>query len=149
MSIEFSVVTDTATLAIFDLKAIRHRVSDSFDWWSIQSDEISEKNEGNIAFLNLGEDGRYKVKVEDSLLDPSGGIYLKVPSGRVFVGAGEDTSGGGLEPDGSSTIQGEFLSLEAGSYYMSYKVESGVICLAFSSSSKFSNDLTDSIRLAI
>jgi len=88
MSIEFSVVADTATLAIFDLKAIRHRVSDSFDWWSIQSDEISEMNEGNIAFLNLGEDGRYKVKVEDSLLDPSGGIYLKVPSGRVFVGAG-------------------------------------------------------------
>ncbi|WP_416457234.1 DUF6386 family protein [Pseudomonas sp. LFS097] len=42
MSVEFSVVTDTATLAIFDLKAIRHRVSDSFDWWSIQSDEISE-----------------------------------------------------------------------------------------------------------
>lgn len=149
MSIEFSVVTDTATLAIFDLQAIRHRMSDTFDWWSIQSDEISEINKGNIAFLNLGEDGRYQVKIEENLSDPSGGIYLKVPSGRVFVGAGEDTSGGGLEPDDSNAVQGEFISLETGSYYMSYKVESGVICLAFSPSSKFSNELTDSVRLTI
>lgn len=95
MAIEFDVVTDTATLAVFDLQAIRHRTSDTFDWWSIQSDEISEMNEGNIAFLNLGADGRYQVKVVDSLVAPSGGVYLKVPSGQVFIGAGEDTSGGG------------------------------------------------------
>lgn len=53
MSIEFSVVTDTATLAIFDLQAIRHRMSDTFDWWSIQGDEISEMNKGNIAFFKF------------------------------------------------------------------------------------------------
>ncbi|MCO7058155.1 DUF6386 family protein [Pseudomonas juntendi] len=147
MAIEFDVVTDTATLAVFDLQAIRHRTSDTFDWWSIQSDEISEMNEGNIAFLNLGADGRYQVKIVDNLVAPSGGVYLKVPSGQVFIGAGEDTSGGGLEPDGSDAVQGEFISLEAGSYYMGYKVEDGGICLAFSPSNKFRNALTDSIRL--
>ncbi|WP_079228075.1 DUF6386 family protein [Pseudomonas putida] len=146
---EFTVVTDTATLAIFDMQAIRHRVADTFDWWSIQSDEILEVNAGNIAFLNLGEDGKYQVKIVDQLEAPSGGVYLKVPSGRVFIGAGEDTSGGGLEPDGSDSVQGEFYDVEAGNYLMSYKVEGEAICLAFSPSSKSTNTFTDSVRLVI
>jgi len=146
---EFTVVTDTATLAIFDRQAIRHRVADTFDWWSIQSDEILEVNAGNIAFLNLGEDGKYQVKIVDQLEAPSGGVYLKVPSGRVFIGAGEDTSGGGLEPDGSDSVQGEFYDVEAGNYLVSYKVEREAICLAFSPSSKSTNAFTDSVRLAI
>ncbi|PVZ32483.1 hypothetical protein N430_05260 [Pseudomonas sp. CC120222-01a] len=106
-------------------------------------------NEGNIAFLNLGEDGKYQVKIVEQLDAASGGIYLKVPTGRVFVGAGEDTSGGGLEPDGSGSVQGFFHDIEAGNYLMSYKVEKGVIFLASSPSSESANRFTDSIRLAI
>ncbi|WP_082056746.1 DUF6386 family protein [Pseudomonas sp. 10-1B] len=149
MAIEFSIVTDTATLAVFDLQAIRHRVDDTFDWWSIQVDEILEVNEGNIVFLNLGKDGRYKVKIMDSIIGPNGGVNLKFPSGRVFVGAGEDTSGGGLEPDSSDAVQGQFISLEAGYYYMTYKVEGEAICLAFVQSNISSNAFKDSIRVSV
>ena len=148
MDIEFSVVTDTATLAVFDLQAMQHRLSDTFDWWSIQSDEVLEMKRGNIAFLNLGGDGRYQIKIVDSLIGPSGGVHLKVPSGRVFVGAGEDTSGGGLEPDGSDAMQGQFITLEVGSYYMSYKVDDGAICLAFSKADVSNNSFVDSVRIS-
>jgi hypothetical protein len=57
---EFSVVTDTATVAVFDLEAIRHRMNDTADWWSIAEDEILEVNQGNIAFLGLG--GRWGIR---------------------------------------------------------------------------------------
>lgn len=149
MAIEFAVITDTATLAVFDVQAIRHRVADTFDWWSIQSDEILEVNAGNIAFLNLSEDGKYEVNIVDQLEAPSGGVYLKVPTGRVFIGAGEDTSGGGLEPDDSDSVQGEFHDIEAGNYLMSYKIEGKAVFLAFSPSSKSTNVFTDSVRLVI
>lgn len=51
---KYSVVTDTSTIAVFDLEAIRHRMNDTADWWSIADDEILEVNQGNIAFLGLG-----------------------------------------------------------------------------------------------
>ncbi|MFJ4434520.1 DUF6386 family protein [Pseudomonas sp. NPDC089395] len=147
MELEFTVVTDTATLAIFDLQAIRHRITDTFDWWSIQSDELFEMNEGNIAFLNLGEDGKYLVRVLNDITSPMGGAFLKVPSGVVFVGAGEDTTGGDLEPDGSDAVQGAFVNLAVGSYYVKYGYDEGAICLAFTPSTDSQNDFSDSIRL--
>lgn len=54
MTQKFSVITDTATVVIFDLKAVRHRISDTPDWWSIVQDEILETNSGNIAFFECG-----------------------------------------------------------------------------------------------
>ncbi|WP_414156716.1 DUF6386 family protein [Pseudomonas sp. BNK-30] len=147
MTTEFSVITDTATLAIFDLGAIRHRMSDTFDWWSIQRDEIYEMNEGNIAFLNLVEDGKYVVKVLDDLPGALGSLFLSVPSGRVFIGAGEDTTGGDLEPDISDAIQGAFIDLAPGNYQMSYAAECGVIKLSFACADSHRNNFSDSIRL--
>ncbi|WP_373275999.1 DUF6386 family protein, partial [Serratia marcescens] len=57
MNKTFSFTTDTATLSIFDLVSLNHRVSDDADWWSIPEDELEEVNKGNVLFLNLGEDG--------------------------------------------------------------------------------------------
>ncbi|WP_442109123.1 DUF6386 family protein [Pseudomonas sp. NUPR-001] len=145
----FSVVTDTATLVVFDLQAIQHRIDDTCDWWSIQVDELLEMNEGNIAFLNVGGDGRYQVKIQEDLLREFGGVYLKFPSGRVFIGAGEDATGGGLEPDGSDAIQGVFLDFEIGSYYMKYKVEGEAICLAFSPSTRSYNEFASPVRFTV
>jgi len=59
---EFSVFTDTATLSVFDIDAVKHRVPDSLDWGTIEENEILEVNKGNIAFLGLGADGDYIVR---------------------------------------------------------------------------------------
>lgn len=95
MNKEFLVGTDTATIVVFDLKAIKHRVSDAPDWWSIKQDELHELNQGNIAFFNVGQDGSYSVSVAEDIAEEDGSLYLSFPSGKVFIGAGEDTTGGG------------------------------------------------------
>lgn len=85
MSKEFSFFTDTATMAIFDLAAIKHRISDTSDWWSIEEDEIDEVNKGNIAFLDLGSDGSYVVKIQEEVDDEDGSLNLSFPTGQVFI----------------------------------------------------------------
>ncbi|HHK8077636.1 TPA: DUF6386 family protein, partial [Serratia marcescens] len=116
MNKTFSFTTDTATLSIFDLVSLNHRVSDDADWWSIPEDELEEVNKGNVLFLNLGEDGQYTVRVVDNISENYKSLFFNVPSGKVFVGAGEDTSGGDLEPDGSDYMSGVFLILDIGNY---------------------------------
>lgn len=147
MNVEFVMFTDTATLAVFDLKAIKHRLSDTFDWWSLQEDELLEMNNGNIAFLNLGNDGQYRVRLVENLPDVEAGFFIKVPSGEVFVGAGEDTTGGDLEPDGSQAIQGGFIKLSKGNYFVKYERVGDLISLAFLPSSMGENNFMDSIRV--
>ncbi len=147
MTLEFHLHTDTATLAVFDMHAIRHRLDDTCDWWSLPHDELLETNAGTIAFLNLPSDGTYQVRVQALLTDADGSVHLRVPSGQVFIGAGEDTTGGGLEPDGSDVIQGQFITLDKGTYCMRYKGEAGIIHLSFAPSGTCCNHLTDPIRL--
>ncbi|WP_265434768.1 DUF6386 family protein [Aeromonas salmonicida] len=107
----FSISTDTATLSVFDLDAIKHRVSDTADWWSLPEDEVEEVNRGNIIFIGLGDDGVYEINVTDHIISPDVTLLLRAPSGAIFIGAGEDTSGGDLEPDSSASISGRVLSL--------------------------------------
>ncbi len=144
---EFSIFTDTATLSIFDLGAIKHRVSDAPDWWSIVEDEILEINKGNVAFLGLGDDGSYTIKVLDSIENAAGTLNLHFPSGKVFIGAGEDTSGGDLEPDGSDVIQGETLDFAPGHYSMGFARAGNTIELCFTLTSEKHNAIKEPIRL--
>ncbi|MCQ2999940.1 DUF6386 family protein [Pseudomonas syringae] len=144
---EFSIFTDTATLSIFDLGAINHRVSDAPDWWSIVEDEILEINEGNIAFLGLGDDGSYTIRVLDSIENAAGTLNLHFPSGKVFIGAGEDTSGGDLEPDESDVIQGEILDFALGHYSMRFARAGNTIALCFTLTSEKHNTIKEPIRI--
>lgn len=112
------MVTDTATLCLYDLAALKHRLEDTSDWWSIPVDELAEANAGHCLFLNLGADGVYEVEwsledvEEDS--DPDDGAerekvyHLQVPSGHVYLGAADDVTGGELEPD--ETCEGVLFS---------------------------------------
>jgi len=118
VTLEFHLHTDTATLAIFDTQAIRHRLDNTCDWWSLPHDELLEINAGAIAFLNLSSDGTYPIRVQASLTNEEGSVYLRVPSGQVFIGAGEDTTVGGLEPDGSDVNRGQFITLDKGTCCM-------------------------------
>lgn len=147
MDKQFSFTTDTATLSIFDLFSLKHRISDAPDWWSIPEDEIDEINKGNVLFLNLGSDGDYTVKIHDDIDGNYGSLFLKVPSGKVYVGAGEDTSGGDIEPDGSDYMSGVFLDLEPGFYEVKFKKEDDNVILSLIKGVGSANNIKDLIRL--
>lgn len=72
-------------------------------------------------------------------------MHLQFPSGQVFVGAGEDTTGGDLEPDFSDAIQGEIISFHPGSYLMKFKKIDNVLELAFYPPDN--NNFKESVRL--
>lgn len=144
---EFSVVTDTAAIAVFDLEAIRHRMADAPDWWSIAEDEILEVNQGTIVFLGLGEDGEFDIRISEDLQDEKYALNIYFPSGQIFIGAGEDTTGGGLEPDGSAAIQGRIMAIEPGIYTIKVKKINKTVLLSFSKSLNRRNTRSQSIRL--
>lgn len=147
MNKKFLFATDTATLSIFDLNSLKHRIGDDADWWSIPADEIDEINKGNVIFLNLGEDGDYSLEIQDDIDDFSGLLSLKVPSGKVYIGAGEDTSGGDLEPDGSDYMSGIFLDLKPGYYEVKFKRENKKIILTLIAGGNGSNNINELVRL--
>ncbi|POG21189.1 hypothetical protein C2855_21645 [Aeromonas bestiarum] len=143
----FSISTDTATLSVFDLDAIKHRVSDTADWWSLPEDEVEEVNRGNIIFIGLGDDGVYEVNVTDHIISPDVTLFLRAPSGAIFIGAGEDTSGGDLEPDSSASISGRVLSLPIKNYAVSFKKDDNRIYVSFKPSEICSNNIKYSVKI--
>ncbi|RAU47874.1 MULTISPECIES: DUF6386 family protein [unclassified Pseudomonas] len=147
MTKTFSVITDTATVVVFDLAAMKHRLSDTPDWWSIREDELHETNQGNIAFFNVGQDGKYDIAIVQDIADEDGEVYIGFPSGKVFIGAGEDTTGGDLEPDGSESIQGDILEFTPGNYKVKYKKDGGKVFLSFLTSESKNNNFFDPIRI--
>lgn len=147
MNTNFKIFTDTATLVIFDLQSLKHRITDTPDWWSIEDDEIDEINNGNAVFLNLGSDGEYSINIVESLNDYNGFAYINAPSGNIFIGAGEDTTGGDLEPDDINSVSGDFINVLPGSYSVRFKKVDGEIYLSFSPSKEKRNKIEASIRL--
>ena len=96
-----SFFTDTASLAIFDPAALKHRMIDSADWWSDPYEEIKEINHGNVLFVGLGSDGQYKCNVhvgEESCSSYIIHSLIRCISGQLFIGAGEEVCGGGSGP---------------------------------------------------
>lgn len=142
-----SIQTDTATLVIYDLMSLKHRINDDADWWSVQEDEVEEINKGNLLFLNLGDDGAYKVHIKNDVDEYTGSLFLSVPSGKVFIGAGEDVTGGDLEPDDSDAISGEFISLDPGSYEVKYKKQGSDVLVSFTKATITGNSLEEGVYL--
>ncbi|WP_249279238.1 DUF6386 family protein, partial [Enterobacter hormaechei] len=101
---------------MYDLVSLKHRVNDDAEWWSLPENEVEEINKGNVLFLNLGDDGVYKVLIKHDVDEYTGALFLKVHSGKVVIGAGEDVTDGDLQPDDSDVISGELIILESGSY---------------------------------
>ena len=131
MNKSINIQTDTATLVIYDLMSLKHRINDDADWWSLPEDEVEEINKGNLLFLNLGDDGVYKVLTKHDVDEYTGALFLKVPSGKVVIGAGEDVTDGDLQPDDSDVISGELIILESGSYEVKYKKQSSEVLISF------------------
>ena len=111
---EVDFVTDTATLCVFDVASLRHRINDDGDWWTVLDEELIEVNEGNVAFIGLREDGKYILEISKSLDGEDCAVILNCPSGRVFLGAAEEATGNGLEP--VAIRGGTFLTVAPGRY---------------------------------
>jgi hypothetical protein len=109
-----TITTDTATICIFDTACLIHRINDAGDWWSIPRNELEEVNAGNALIMNLGADGSYDVHFCESPMDGMSAFALRIPTGRFFVGQGEQLTGGGLEPD--VAWGGEFREVDPGQY---------------------------------
>ncbi|MEC0124501.1 DUF6386 family protein [Paenibacillus pabuli] len=149
MNGKFEVFTDTAALCLYDLAALKHRMEDTPDWWSIAEDELTEVNAGNVLFLNLGDDGQYEVQwsLDDSVKEVGTAevYYIRVPSGNVYLGAAEDVTGGELEPDES--CGGMLLQLEPGNYACRVTKENNQISISMKASLQSENRLSDLIRI--
>ncbi len=96
---DFEIVTDTSTIAVFDLSALQHRVDEDGDWWTSELfDELQEELAGNNLYLiDTGVDGKFGVKV---VCDSTGQTVrqLNSPSRRLFIVCGEEIPGEGLTP---------------------------------------------------
>jgi hypothetical protein len=107
-------VTDTATMCVFDPAALRHRLNDEDDWWADPDQELAEVRAGNALFVELGEDGSYSAHVVQHRVESGAAAVVRFPSGRIFIGAAEEVTSGGMEPTG--VRGGTFLSVAPGSY---------------------------------
>jgi hypothetical protein len=125
MQTPFKFVTDTSTLAIFDVASLRHRLEDDADWWVYpESAQVEELNAGHAAFVDLGADGQYSGTLRNGEVQPEHlSFVLSCPSGQVFLGAAEETTSDGMEPD--CTRGGLMLSLEPGVYQFSVALAEG------------------------
>ncbi|MFD1885642.1 DUF6386 family protein [Paenibacillus wenxiniae] len=130
MQVSFSFTTDTAALAIFDLQAIRHRLEDTPDWWTLEEDELEEINNGHIALLHLQDDGTYDVQMMAEIAQPQVCCLLYASSGTLFAGAAEDTTGGDLEPDDSDAVSGQRWMVKPGVYSLQASRQQHTIQLA-------------------
>lgn len=125
MQTPFKFVTDTSTLAIFDLASLRHRLEDDADWWVYpEGIQVEELNAGHAAFVDLGADGSYSGTLHRDQPQPDHlNFVLSCPTGKVFLGAGEEATSDGMEPD--CTRGGLMLSLEPGLYRFSVALTEG------------------------
>lgn len=109
-------VTDTATMCVYDLASLRHRYHDDDDWWADPAEELAEVRRGNAIFINLGSDGRYTIDLAVHERREGVEAAFRCPSVKVFVGAAEVVTSGGMEP--TCLRGGTFLSLARGNYLL-------------------------------
>lgn len=140
-----SITTDTASLCVYDLAALRHRVEDVGDWWSIPKNELEELVLRNAAILNLGSDGSYEVRLVSALPKAEVQVSLAAPSGKLFIGPGEEISGGGFEPTGE--WGGFFVDLIPGDYELSVSRAGRRLDVSLTQAAARSNDAADLIRI--
>ena len=141
---ESGIYTSTSTLVVYDLGALKHRLSDDVDWWADPAEELAEINRRSVLIIGLGSDGFYDLDiVEDGGFAQS--YSLSFPSGRVFIGPGEMMTGGGDEP--APQYGGMFLDFEPGDYAVGIERTDDRLQISITQSVAFENMATEQIRI--
>jgi len=131
------VYTGTATLVVYDPDSLKHRYDDEVDWWADPKDEVDELKNRNLLIIGLRADGFYDVLTTDSSEGAQHSFSLRFPSGRVFIGPGEELTGGGAEPTGQNG--GFFLSVAPGDYRIAVSREDDLLTLGLVPEAPFEN----------
>lgn len=139
------ISTDTATICIFDLVAIQYRKDDVGDWWSIPRDREVEIVKRSALFIDVGDDGNYQVEVVQNPAEGMLEFCLASPSGKAFVGPGEEMSGAGFEPTGE--WGGIFIPVDGPYQRVSVVRRRDAIYLNMRPTEPFENDAIESIQL--
>ena len=149
--VEKRICTDTAAFCLYDLDALTHRLADVCDWWSIERDELAELNAGNCLIFGTGTDGSFDFEVADDRRIASADIevVIRAPSGKLYLGAGEDISGEEDQPEeGSEHYPGLFLEVERGNYLVSLKRSGALIRVGLERTDRAAaNQVAESLRL--
>ncbi len=136
--------TSTASVVIYDLKSLRHRLDDDVDWWADPKAELDEINRRNVLIVGLTFDGFYDLDIIDQ--DTGAECYsLRFPSGKIFIGPGEVMTGGGDEPDESCS--GIFLDLPPGDYNVSIARSDDRLRVSLKAAAPSDNDVIEPIRI--
>lgn len=136
--------TDTATVVIYDLESLKHRLDDEVDWWADPETEIAELRQRNLLIAGLESDGFYDLDlVEDAQISPC--YSLRFPSGRIFIGPGEVLTGGGDEPD--ECCGGVFLDVAPGDYKVAVSRSDDKVRISLVQSVAFENDVSEPVRV--
>lgn len=138
------IYTGTATIVVYDLVSLKHRLNDDVDWWADPREELVEINRRNLLIIGLGSDGFYDVDVSDEVDFPK--CYsLSFQSGNVFIGAGEMLTGGGDEPE--KRYGGMFLNFAPGDYRIGISRTGDRLRIGISQADAFSNDVLEPIQI--
>ena len=135
--------TSTATVVIYDLESLKHRLDDEVDWWADPQAELDEINARNLLIVGLGFDGFYDLDIIEEERDAAS-YSLRFPSGKVFIGPGEALTGGGDEPDESCS--GVFLNVTPGDYKVAVGRSDDQLRISVTRSVAFENAVFEPIR---
>jgi hypothetical protein len=137
------IYTSTATVVIFDLDALKHRLPYDCDWWADPIEELRELNERNLLILGLQADGFYDINVTDDDRPSDRTFSLRFPSGRVFVGPGEEITGAGNEPTGEHG--GFLLTVNPGDHRVGVSRDDNQISVRLFKTEPFENAVTEPV----
>ena len=99
----FEVLTNTATIAIFDPAALEHRRNDRDDWFAIARNQREEMSRGRLVLVPMEMDGRYRVRVTSGdlgddekkrLVSSYDSSWIQVTDNRVCCASPENLPGG-------------------------------------------------------
>lgn len=136
--------TSTATVVVYDLEGLRHRLDDDVDWWADPQAEMDELNQRNLLIVGLGFDGFYELDIAEEVDFPRS-YSLHFPSGKIFIGPGEALTGGGAEPD--ETCDGIFLDLAPGDYKVGVTLSDDQLRIGVIRSETFDNAVVEPIKI--
>jgi len=129
---KFTITTDTSTIAVFDLEALKHRIDDDCDWWTYEGfPELQEElTNQTLVLINTGFDGTFTVEVEKTNVH-NNYVPLNCPSGCLYVVCGEEIPGEGIGPKltrGGGIVEVGSSRVSIGHSQNDSDISIGIIC---------------------
>jgi hypothetical protein len=119
---QVEVVTETASIAIFDPEMLAPRKDDRDDWYAIEREQLAELRRGRLVLLPVPHDGRFTVRFtwracnaaeRRHVVGENDRCWVEVSSGELYCTALENAPAGGRH---ASASREQVLNVPAGRY---------------------------------